>query len=83
MCAPYTFRPRVQKELIEHHSPMLITDEAFECFRQDMEEKHGEAMTLIEAKQRYLNLMHLFWILAHKVPTEGDPPHEVPLPPWL
>jgi hypothetical protein len=62
---------------------MLINDEIFEHFRQDMKERYGEEMTPMQAKERYLNLMHLFWILAHKVPTEGESPYELPLPPWL
>jgi hypothetical protein len=62
---------------------MVITDETFERFRQNMQEKHGEKMTFIESKVRYLNLMHLFWILAHKVPAEGESPYEPPHPPWL
>jgi hypothetical protein len=62
---------------------MLPNDETFERFRQHMQEKYGEAMTPIEAKERYLNLLHLFWILAHKIPTEGEPPYELPFPPWL
>ena len=62
---------------------MHFKDEIFERFRQDRKQKHGEDMSFIEAKERYLQLAHLFWILAHKVPKEGDPPRDPPPPPWL
>ena len=62
---------------------MFFNDETVERFRVRMTEECGEALSFIEAKERYLNLMHLFWILAHKAPKEGEPPRDPPLPPWF
>lgn len=65
------------------HGFMPITDETIERFRQMMKEKHGVELSFAEAKGRYLELLNLFWILAHKPPKEGEPPYEPPPPPWL
>jgi hypothetical protein len=60
-----------------------ITDEAVENFRRMMKDDHGVDLDFVEAKVRYLQLLNLFWILAHRAPKEGDPPYEPPPPPWL
>lgn len=83
MCARRTFPLHAQNKVSLYHDPMLPNDETFERFRQDMKERYCEEITPMQAKERYLNLMHLFWILAHKIPTEDEPPYEVHLPPWL
>lgn len=63
--------------------PLKDEDQRVENFRRKMKEDYGVEMTFAEAKGRYLELLSLFWILAHKPPKEGEPPHEPPLPPWL
>jgi hypothetical protein len=32
---------------------------------------------------RQRQLLHLYWILAHKPPEEGEPYRDPPPPPWL
>lgn len=62
---------------------MPIDDQTIERFRQKMKDEFGEEMTFAEAKGRYLELLNLFWILAHKPPQEGELSYEPPPPPWL
>ncbi len=60
-----------------------ITDEKIEHFRQLMKKECGVDLDFVEAKVRYLQLLNLFWICAHRVPTDGEGPFEPPPPPWL
>jgi hypothetical protein len=60
-----------------------IGEESAERFRKLMKEECGVDLDAASAKTRYLPLLTLFWILAHRIPEEGDPPYEPPLPPWL
>ena len=62
---------------------MTFSDETIERFRVRMKEEFGEEFSFVEARERYLELAHLFWILAHKAPRAGEPPHDPPPPPWL
>ncbi|OIQ73231.1 hypothetical protein GALL_451330 [mine drainage metagenome] len=62
---------------------MSIDDEVVENFRIRLKEKYGEHLSFTDAKYRYLQLLHLFWILSHKIPTDCEPPYDLPLPPWL
>jgi len=62
---------------------MKIDDETVERFHTRLKEKHGEDLPFTDAKYRYLQLLHLFWILSHKIPTDREPPYDLPLPPWL
>lgn len=61
---------------------MPITDETIEHFREEMKEKHGEDLSFAEAKGRYLELLNLFWLFAHKPPKEGKS-RDIPSPPWI
>ncbi len=54
-----------------------------ERFRTLMRDKCGLELSLVDAKVRYLQLLNLFWILAHKPPQRGEPPYEPPTPPWI
>ena len=43
--------------------------------------KDDPTATLSDAKQRQRELLHLYWILAHKPPEEGEPYRDPPPPP--
>ncbi len=62
---------------------MPIMEETIERFRARMKADYGEDLSFADAKGRYLELLNLFWILAHKAPKVGKPLHEPPPPPWL
>lgn len=61
---------------------MSITDETIEHFREEMKERYDENLSFAEAKGRYLELLNLFWLLAHKPPKEGEP-RDIPSQPWI
>lgn len=60
----------------------MPTNESIIRFQEYLKEHHGEELSFTDAKQRYLQFLHLFWILMHKAP-EGSPPYDPGLPPWL
>ena len=62
---------------------MQIDDETIERFRIRLKERYDEDLSFTDAKYRYLNLPHVFWILSHKIPADREPPYDLPLPPWL
>lgn len=61
----------------------IITEESIEDFRRMMREEYRCDLDFDQAKVRYLQLLNLFWILAHRAPKPGEPPYEPPPPPWL
>ncbi len=62
---------------------MTINEKTIECFRRNIKEQYGEELSFVEAKGRYLNLMHMFWVLEHRAPRAGEPPRDPPPPLWL
>jgi len=83
MCHPHAFSLRSNRNVALHHDRMSIDDETIERFHIRLKEGHGEELSFTDAKYRYLNLLHVFWILSHKIPTDREPPYDLPLPPWL
>jgi hypothetical protein len=63
---------------------MAITDDDIREFQRVMAtEDPSIELTFEEAKQRYHELLYLYWNLAHKPPGKGEPPYHPPPPPWV
>lgn len=48
-----------------------------------MKERHDIDLDFLSAKTRYLQLLYLYWILAHRPPNPNEQPYDPPRPPWL
>lgn len=63
---------------------MPINDEHVRDFQRRLTEMDPSVeLSFEEAKQRYHELLHLYWVLAHRPPNEGGPKEHPPPPPWL
>ena len=49
---------------------------------ENLKEINIEDLSFAVAKGRYLELLNLFWLFAHKPPKEGEP-RDIPSPQWI
>ena len=62
---------------------MHLADDEIKNYQERMEDLYDEELSFDDAKERLRQLLHLYWILAHRPPKEGKPPYTLPPPPWL
>lgn len=60
-----------------------MSDEQLENFRRHMQAELDTDLSVADAKGRYLELLHLFWVLGHEPPRQEEPREDPPTPPWL
>lgn len=60
-----------------------FADEEIGDYQQRMKDLYHEEISFNDAKARLRQLLHLYWVLAHRPPAEGEPPYTPPPPPWI
>lgn len=66
-----------------HAEGMSIRDKDVEGYRALIREIEGRELSFGEAKEEFTRIMHLWWIVRHRPPEEGEAPYNPPPPPWL
>lgn len=63
--------------------PFPFNDDEIKEYQERMKRLFDEELSFDDAKQRLRELLHLYWILAHRPPKEGESPCTPPPVPWI